>query len=466
LSPGPRILLVDDEQGMLEVCAEALSSLNGAELVLENVSRKALERLESEHFDLLVTDLKMPGVDGVALLRTARASDPNLAAVVLTAFPTVETAVETMKLGAADYIEKPFRPDELLAVVGRLLESQKLRDENRLLARQVERTHLFDEIVGKSDVMQGVFESIQRIAAADADVLILGETGTGKELVARAIHRRSQRAKQRFVPVDCGAIPDNLLESELFGHERGAFTGAESRNLGLIEYASSGTFFLDEVAELPLRLQAKLLRVLQERKVRRVGGKDEIAVDVRVVAATSRDLQQEIRERRFREDLFYRINVACVELPPLRRRAEDVPLLVPHFLDRNAGKMGRNGVTVEPEALEVLCRYSWPGNVRELQNLVKRLLAMTSGDVIRVDDLPDALVDRASDNPPPSGDSGDGFLAERAQRTAEFEREYLSRLLGETRGDVPAAAREARLPRGTLYRLLKKYGLAPADFRS
>lgn len=461
-----RILVVDDEPGMLEVCADTLRSIPESELVVEPESRRALARVEQEHFDLLITDLRMPGVDGVELLRTARACDPYLPAVVLTAFPTVETAVETMKLGAADYVSKPFRPDELLATAHRLLEERRLRDENRLLSRQVERSHLFDEIVGQSSVMLGLFEAIQRVAETDADVLILGETGTGKELVARSIHRRSKRAERRFVPVDCGAIPDNLLESELFGHERGAFTGAEARSLGLIEYANRGSFFLDEVAELPLRLQAKLLRVLQERSVRRVGGKDEIAVDVRIIAATSRDLDSEIRERRFREDLYYRINVACLELPPLRRRADDIPLLVEYFTQRYAAQLGRAKMRIHPEALEILCRYPWPGNVRELQNLVKRLLVMTRGDELRPDDLPDAVVVRAEEPSTAREAGGDGFLETRAQHMASFEKEYLTRLLADAKGDVAAAAREAGLPRGTLYRLLKKYGIAPGGFRA
>ena len=267
-----RILIVDDEPGMLEVCADTLHRLADTEIVVETQSRRAAERLACESFDLLVADVCMPEMDGVELLRYARQHDPSLAALMLTAFPTVETAVESMKLGAADYITKPFLPDDLLANVRSLLEGKRLREENQLLRRQVERTYAFSEMLGKSPAMQRVFENIGRIAETDFDVLIIGETGTGKELVARAIHQRSRRHEGPFVPVDCGAIPDLLMESEFFGHERGAFTGATSRNLGLLEFANHGTFFLDELSQLPLRLQAKLLRVLQERKIRRVGG--------------------------------------------------------------------------------------------------------------------------------------------------------------------------------------------------
>lgn len=458
-----RVLIVDDEEGMLEVCADTLNVLPDTEIITENRSERALARLREERFDVMISDVRMPGVDGVELLKRARENDPGLAALMITAYPTVETAVETLKLGAADYIRKPFRPDDLLAAVRRLIEHRRLREENRLLQRRVERSYSFDEIIGKSVKMQKVFDTIQRVAQTDADVLILGETGTGKELVARSIHTRSRRASQRFVPVDCGAIPESLLESEFFGHERGAFTGADARSLGLLEYAHQGTFFLDEIAELPGRLQTKLLRVLQERRIRRVGGKDEIGVDVRVVAATSRDLEEEMRERRFRRDLYYRVNVARIELPPLRERVEDIPLLVKHLADRFAPEMGRPNVQVDSEALEILRRYAWPGNVRELQNVIKRSLTVASDDCIGVDDLPDEVVTRSGESQG-AGLQG-GFFELRAQRINAFEREYLTALLQTAHGDVSQAALGAELPRGTLYRLLKKHDLTPSDFR-
>lgn len=457
------ILVVDDEEGMLEVCADTLRKLPEAEITTERLSRRAAERLSSENFDLLITDIRLPEVNGVELLRIARRHDPNLPVLMLTAFPSVETAVESMKLGAADYITKPFLPDDLMATVRRLLEENRLRQENRLLQRQVERTYSFDEIVGQSAAMHVVRENIEQISRTNSDVLIVGETGVGKELVARSLHERSSRKSKRFVPVDCGAIPENLMESELFGHERGAYTGAHMRSLGLLEFAGGGTFFLDEIAELPLHLQAKLLRVLQERKFRRVGAKEEISVNVRVVAATNRDLAVEMRERRFRDDLFYRINVARIEIPPLRERREDIPLLLSRFNERYARDMEKPGIQVEPEVVEVLSRYPWPGNVRELQNLIKRMLTMTRDDVLLLDDLPDEIVIQAGESP---GADRQGFFHLRAQRMAAFEKEYLASLLRSCAGDVSEAARNARLPRGTVYRLLKKHGLNPDEFRS
>jgi DNA-binding NtrC family response regulator len=307
-----------------------------------------------------------------------------------------------------------------------------------------------------------VFETIRLVAASAVDVLILGETGTGKELVARSIHTRSPRRNARFMPIDCGAIPENLAESEFFGHERGAFTGAHERRLGLLEVADGGTVFLDEIIGMPLSLQAKLLRALQERRFRRVGGKDEIAVNIRVVAAAGRDLVGEIRAQRFREDLYYRLNVGYIAIPPLRERAEDIPLLVTYFVDRYRQEMGKPAVEVKPEVMEILMAYHWPGNVRELQNVIKRVLMMSHGPILSLQDLPDDIVTHAGDRP--VADRA-GFFQLREQRIGAFEREYLTNLLQFYQGDVAQAAQEACLPRGTLYRLLKKHGLAAEDFR-
>ena len=461
--PKVRILVVDDEEGMLEVCADTLSSPPEAEVVLEQDSGRAADRLASEGFDLMIADIRMPGLNGVELLRIAHQHDPNLMVLMLTAFPSVESAVDSMKLGASDYMIKPFLPGDLRATVRRLLEEKRLREEHRLLQRQMERGYSFDEIVGRSAEMQAVFETIQRIAEIDADVLIVGETGTGKELVARSIHRRSRRKDSPFVPVDCGAVPENLLESEFFGHERGSFTGAHTRSLGLLEFANKGTFFLDEIGELPLQLQSKLLRVLQERKIRRVGGKEEIDVDVRIVAATVRDLREEVREGRFRSELYYRINVVRIELPPLRERGEDIPLLISYFVARYGREMGKNALKMDPEVVEVLSHYPWPGNVRELQNVLKRAIAMTRQQVLSLDSLPDEIVIQASDR---SIAGRGGFFHLRAQRIAAFEQEYLTNLLRVCHGDISRSAREAQLPRGTLYRLLKKYNVIPETFRA
>jgi DNA-binding NtrC family response regulator len=457
-----RILVVDDEQGMLEVCADTLERLAGADVIVERRSRSAAERFNTESFDLLITDVRMPELDGVELLRIARQLDPSLTALMLTAHPTVDTAVESMKLGAADYITKPFLPEDLLAKVRRLLETKRLGEENRLLRRQVQRAFTQGEIVGTSPAMQKVFETVQRIAATDFDVLILGETGTGKELVARAIHQHGRRKDGPFVPVDCGAIPEELMEREFFGHERGAFTGAQARGLGLLEFADHGTFFLDELTQLPPRLQAKLLRVLQERRIRRVGGTTETPLDVRIVAASSLNLETEVRKGSFRLDLFHRINVTRVELPPLRERAGDIPLLANHLLIRYAKELERDPVELSLEAMEVLAGYTWPGNVRELQNLLKRTLTMASGREISAEDLPEEIVARAASPVV----ANKGFFALRDLRLAAFEKDYLEQLLNACHGDVSVAAREAQLPRGTFYRLIKKYELNPATFRS
>ncbi len=457
-----RVLVVDDEPGMLEVCRDTLSALDDVQVTTEPESRRAAELLEQGGWDLMITDIRMAGLSGVELLEKARRLDPDLPVLMLTAYPTVETAVESMKLGAADYITKPFLPDDLLATVHRLLEGRRLDEENRLLRRHFERSYAFGEMVGKSAAMTAVFGAVERVAETDVDVLILGETGTGKELVARTVHHRSARKDGHFVPVDCGAIPEDLLESEFFGHERGAFTGAAGRRLGLLEFASGGTLFLDEVDHLPFKLQAKLLRALQERRIRRVGGSEELAVDMRVAAASSADLETLVREGRFRADLYYRINVARVEVPPLRRHPDDIPLLAHHFIRRTSREMGREPVTVDEDAMEILMAYAWPGNVRELQNLIKRILAMGRPDVIRVEDLPESVITGAGAT---ADRSRKGYFALRDQYLNGFERDYLEQALRAHGGDVSAAAESAQIPRGTLYRLLKKQGLNPADYR-
>jgi DNA-binding NtrC family response regulator len=456
------ILVVDDTDAILHLCAQTLRRLPNTEVSLENQSSRAIERLTRERFDLLLTDILMPGIDGIALLRIARQHNPHLLILMLTGFPTVETAVESMKLGAADYLTKPFSPKDLLATVQRLLQDRRPQAAPRMSQRQGEWRSAFDGIVGKSLAMQEVFETIQRLAVSDLDVLINGETGTGKELVARSIHRHSQRQHARFVAVDCGAIPESLAESELFGHERGAFTGAYEQSAGLLELADGGTVFLDEIINMPLPLQAKLLRALQERTIRRVGGKEEIAVNLRVIAATGGDMTAAVHARKFRADLYYRLNVGCIVLPPLRQRPEDIPLLALHFVARYAQEMGKPPMELTPESLQALTVYPWPGNVRELQNILKRMVALHRGPVLSVNDLPDDIVSHAPKCPV----AGSGFFALREQRLAAFEKDYFMRLLQRHLGDVSQAAQEARVPRGTLYRLLKKHGLAAEDFRS
>ena len=459
---GWRVLVVDDEIGMLEVCRDTLSTLDGVEVDVESGSERAAKKLEERRWDLLIADIRMPGVSGLELLEIARRQDPQLPVLMMTAYPTVDTAVESMKRGAADYIVKPFLPDDLRATARRLLAERRLRDENELLSESLERRYAFGDMVGGSMAMRAVFDAIERVADTDVDVLITGETGTGKELVARSVHQRSRRKQGHFVPVDCGAIPADLLESEFFGHERGAFTGANSRRLGLVEFAAHGTLFLDEIDHLPASLQSTLLRALQERRIRRVGGSEELDVDVRVIAATSANLEEEIRKQSFRSDLYYRINVVRIELPPLRRRSDDIPALVDHFIERYAREIGRDAVEIDREALEVLTSYAWPGNVRELQNVIKRVLVFSRRPVIRAEDLPDEIVAGAGSHCATTH----GFFALREQHSNVFERSYLEQLMRAHAGDVVAAAAEAKLPRGTLYRLLKKHGISLSQHRS
>ncbi len=458
-----RILVLDDEEGIREICSDVLRVIPSVEIILESEGGVAARRLRSESFDLLVADIRVPDMSGIDVLRIARQSDPELPVLMLTAYPTAESAIECLRLGAADYITKPFEPDELLVTARRLLDEKRLKNENRLLQRHVEKPFSFDEIIGSSPAMEAIFETIRRVAATDADVLITGETGVGKELVARCIHKRSRRVLKRFVPIDCAAIPDDLLESELFGHERGAFTGADRQTMGLLEFADAGTIFLDEIGELPERMQAKLLRTLQERRFRRVGGNEEIDVNVRVLVATRRNLAEEVGRGTFREDLYYRINVVHIEVPPLRERREDIPALANYFVSRFASEMGTAGrIEIAPEAMDVLVRAQWPGNVRQLQNVIRRALALTRSNVITTSDLPDQVVVSAGDSDDP--EMG-GFLQLRAQRTAAFEREYLTDLLRRCHGEITLAAQQARVPRGTLYRFIKKHGLNVEDFR-
>jgi len=459
----PRILIVDDEIGMLEICEETLQQIGPADIFTASDGASARDQMRTGNFDLIVTDIRMPGLNGVELLREARKRDPELPILMMTAYPNVETAVECMKLGAADYLAKPFMEEDLMAAATRLLEQRRLREENRTLRRQVERPYAFDEMVGDSPLMRAVFDRIDRIARADDDVLIMGETGTGKELAARSIHGRSNRSGGRFVPVDCGAIPENLIESELFGHERGAFTGANTRSVGLLELADRGVFFLDEVAELPMHMQAKLLRVLQERSVRRVGGKNEIELDVRIVAATNRDLKREVSDGRFREDLYFRLNVLQLHLHPLRDRGEDVLLLAESFLSKSRNDSGESVEGIDDEAGEILSRYAWPGNVRELLNVMRQAQALSDRKMIGVQDLPDDVVISAGENRESSAPS---FFDLRDQRVRAFEKEYFTGLLLKHGGEVSSAAREAVLPRGTFYRILAKHQLRPEEFRA
>ncbi|MBA4017092.1 MAG: hypothetical protein C0483_07970 [Pirellula sp.] len=468
-----RLFIFDADPAALGSYERALANLEPTEVVVESDLAKARKLAEEEPFDGLIIAVDSAGGSELALVTAARSQDADLPAVIVCRKPTTDNALAALQLGHVDFLTPPLDDDKLAAAVDKMLSERRTEAENALLRRRAERPHVFDDMIGTCPAMRKVFDVISQVADSGVDCLIHGETGTGKELVARSIHTRSRRAGKQFVPVDCGAIPDNLLESEFFGHEKGAFTGAERREIGLLEFADGGTFFLDEIGELPVLLQAKLLRTLQERRIRRVGGRAEIPVDVRIVAATARKLEEMVDDGRFRRDLYYRINVVRIDLPPLRERGDDLGLLAERFAAKYSREMGRTIHGISPEAYQVMAHYAWPGNVRELQNVMRRAIALSTDTLIGPEDLPESLVAEAGRATTAAALSDtmltstgeEGYFALRDAHLAKFERQYLSDLLTRNHGDVKAAAQEARLPRGTLYRLLKNNDLDGGKFR-
>jgi DNA-binding NtrC family response regulator len=453
----PRVLVVDDKENMLKLLGRILGERY--DLTTASDGAAALERLARERFDVVLTDIRMPGADGFEVLRAARATTaPPPEVILMTAYGTVQDAVEAMRLGAYDYLQKPFDPDDAALVVARAAERKGSVPVEEAPAA-------FEGVVGQSAPLRDVQRLLEQAATIDITVLLLGETGTGKELAARALHARSPRSAKAFVPVNCGALPPELVESELFGHARGAFTGAVGARPGLFAEAEGGTIFLDEIGELPLPMQVKLNRALQEKEIRRVGDSTPTKVDVRVIAATHRDLREEVGAGRFREDLFYRLNVFPVRLPPLRERAGDVPLLATHFLAKHARAFRRALTGFEPEALTALERYAWPGNVRELENAIERATALATGPLVAVRDLPPELTAAAPVAP------AAGALARLPYREAvelareRASRDYLVALLQEFGGNVTRAAERAGMERESLHRLLKRYGVRSEEFK-
>ncbi len=382
-----KILVVDDENSLREMLSILLQR-EGYQVDQAVDGVAAFSMNQENTYDLIISDIQMPKMTGIELLRQLREQDDNVTVMMMTAFSSTEEAVEAMKLGAYDYITKPFKNDEIRLVIKNALEREQLQQENRQLKQQLGQRFSFQSLIGNSLAMSKLIALLERVAPSQANVLITGESGTGKELVAKALHLNSDRKTHPFVPINCGAIPENLLESELFGHEKGAFTGADKRKEGLFESADNGTLFLDEIGELPMGMQVKLLRVLQEREFRRVGGTNNISLNIRLVAATNQDLSELIKEGKFREDLFYRLNVISIELPPLRTRYDDIPFLINNFYQRLTGK---NEYSVQKQALEILLNYDWPGNVRELENLVERCVVLGEMDELTVDCLPDQI---------------------------------------------------------------------------
>jgi two-component system response regulator PilR (NtrC family) len=381
-----RVLVVDDEAGMREFLSILLRK-EGYGIAAAESAEKAMDLMAKGEFDLVISDISMPGLSGIEVLRQARAASPDIPVILITAYASTESAVEALKLGAYDYLVKPFDVEELKTVVRNALEKRRLETENRILKRELKAKGRLDDLVGDSPRMREVMDLIDRIAPTHSTVLICGESGTGKELAARAIHARSPRHDRPFVSINCGAMPDELLESELFGHARGSFTGAVNAKKGLFEVADGGTLFLDEIGDTTPAMQVKLLRVLQERRIRRVGGTEEAEVNVRVLAATNQDLEQLVRERRFREDLYYRINVIQIKMPPLREKREDIPRLATHFLQKYGALMSKRVVGLEADALRQLQEHDWPGNVRELENVIERAVALARGESITREEL-------------------------------------------------------------------------------
>lgn len=397
-----KILVVDDELSMREFL-EILLQKEGHQIESAASGKEGLERIESEKFDLIICDIMMPRISGMEILKRARDLDKNAMVIMITAYASPENAVEAMKIGAYDYITKPFQVDEIKLVVNKALEKTQLMEENLRLRQEVESRYKFRNLVGASRPMQEVFDLIRKIAPTKANILVLGESGTGKELAAKAIHYNSDRGDKPMVTVNCGAIPSELLESELFGHLKGSFTGAYHDKRGLFETAHQGTIFLDEIGEMPLHIQVKLLRAIQEKTFKPVGGVKDKSVDVRVIAASNRDLQEAIKQGIFREDLYYRLNVIQIRMPPLRERMDDIPLLVEHFINRFSEEIGKEVSGISEKAMNILREHDWPGNIRELENTIERAISLAYSDTIMPDNLPDKLVSEKSEPPLSSG---------------------------------------------------------------
>ena len=448
MSKKPRILIVDDEAAMRESLKDWLME-DGYEVNSAESGEAAVKMAAERNWDIVLLDLKMPGMDGIETLEKIKELNPDTEVLMMTAYATVDTAVQAMKEGAFDYLVKPFDPDEVEIQIKKIVEHKDLVVQNILLRKKLEEKYHYDEIIGKSDAMQEVFDLIERVAPTDSTVLITGESGTGKELVAQAIHGNSARCYMPFIAVSCGALPETLLESELFGYERGAFSGADHRKRGRFEMADKGTLFLDEIGDISLKTQVDLLRILQQKEFSRLGSEELIKVDVRILAATNRDLKTAIREKRFREDLFYRLNVISIHIPPLRQRKEDIPLLANAFIQKYCLEMNKEEVKVAPSALKLLMDYDWPGNVRELENIIERALVIGQGQKIEADGLPFSRRDLAPADLPKS--------------LKKMESVHIRRILKEANWNISKAARELDIDRQTLYNKIDKYGITKEE---
>lgn len=463
-----RILIVDDEKVFSSYLDQILARKGYESQVAPN-GEEALAVCEHAEFDLILSDIKMPKMDGMALLKALRQKSLqagneglDIAVIMMTAHGTIETAVEAMKLGASDYITKPFNAQEVLLVIEKVFEQQRLKEENRYLRSEVLGKYTVENIISQSPKMERVFQLIANVAMTDSTVMIQGETGTGKELVARAIHFGSKRKRKNFVAINCGALADNLLESELFGHEKGSFTGAIRQKIGKFELADQGTLFLDEIGNVSPAMQMKLLRVLQERQFERVGGTRTLETDVRIIAATNEDLEQAVEAGRFREDLYYRINVIPINLPPLRQRKEDIPLLAQHFVEKH----GRRRIhAISDEAIHTLMTYDWPGNVRELENIIERSIILERGSELVNIDLPNKVHRKSGENGLLDFNEDLPLDQVRDQAIDLVEKEYLKRILARCQGSIKRVAEHTGLTTRSIHGKMKKFDLRKEDFK-
>jgi two-component system, NtrC family, response regulator PilR len=454
-----RILVVDDEESIREFL-EIMLKKEGYEVTTAEDGAKAKEILTKKTFDMVISDMQMPNLTGIELLRHVRESYPDLVFMIITAFGTTETAVEAMKLGAYDYLTKPFKIDEVRLNIANALRSKNLETEVRVLKKELVKEYSFQNMVGNSDAMHSVFNLIQRVSQAPTNVLITGESGTGKEVIAKAIHYNGPLKDKPFVTVNCGAIPENLMESEMFGHKKGSFTGAIADKAGLFEVADGGTLFLDEVGELPASIQVKLLRAIQERIIRRVGATDDMKVEVRIIAATNRNLEEMVQKSTFRQDLFYRLNVINIKSPPLRDRAEDIPLLANHFLKKYNDKLGKQIHTISVEAMDILKKYNYPGNVRELENMIERTVALEAGSTILPESLPPMVNTpmgrkMASSNEIEIGDEG----LDLDKVIGQIEKELLIKAIHASNGVKKKAAKLLKISFRSMRYRVEKYSL-------
>jgi DNA-binding NtrC family response regulator len=439
---------------------EAVLKDSGYQVKSYTRSFEAVEDFEANSYDLVISDIKMPGMDGLEVLQKIRSKDQRVPVIMITAYATVETSIQALRKGAYDMLTKPFEPEELLYRVKNALNHTQLVEENRELKEELAGQFSFDNIIGASSGLKSVLETVKKVAVRDTSVLITGESGTGKELIAQAIHHNSPRRNQRFMAINCGALPESVLESELFGYKKGAFTGAGSDRKGILETADGGTLFLDEIGNLPLNVQKTLLRFLQEQEFMRIGDTKPIKVDVRVISATNADLQEEMDEGRYREDLFYRLNVVNIHLPPLRDRRSDLPLLAAHFIRQQNKKFGTSVQGLTPEAMQLLCAYDWPGNIRQMENVIEACMTLESADMIGLSVLSQFITADASNHTIPAQTASEDY----SQALGEFETNYLINLLSSTGGNVEEAARQAGMNMATIYRKLKKYQIRKEDY--